>query len=724
MNKRGLKHLRKYAHAGRRVTPLGRGPEGKMPIHENWQETPYVRDIEKREKQFKGALWGFVLDATDLIVDIDKRNGGLKSLKRFKKNTGLDLVKKCKFIVRTGSGNSFHLYFTKPGDIPTRESLKDSDGKPYKGIEFKTVGRQVVGPGSINKKTKKEYTVEKGESIDDVTEAPAELVELLFRERAEIIQKEAVYDDSKANKKSFARRCKDAEPAIEGEGGSNTTYKLFCLGRDMGLSPDKAVSIVLKFFNPRCQPEWSDDELIDLCNNAYRYAQNSVGAKHASNDFKDMPETVELSEEEALEQENDIENEAYNFDEWCYIIGLKRFANTHTKAMYDKEQFDDIYGKQFRKIKGSKFAIGYSNMQRVYLPTYAPGKKTFVTEDNQEKLNTWLPPLIFPEKGRIKPFLNFMKYLIPDDRERGIVLDFLAHMVRFPGERSNSALIIKGKPGIGKSLFGRLLEQMLGRENVARPTNTQMHEQYTGYMKNAQCVIIEELMAGGRLQLFNKMKDMITEPRISIREMHMNAYLITNRASFIAFTNHADAIVIPRDDRRFIIIFSPAVPRDKDYYDGLVDYIENNASAVMHYLIEEHEMSGEYSLKGVAPMTSAKEHMQLATRHPVEHTLGDWFDDAQFPLHGRIADANAVMDLLKAAGHRHINMLSVCDHLETMGYKDLGRVRLTSGERRRLWLIRNIDMFDGLSHGKIVSLYEKQERDADNSDAKNYFANK
>jgi hypothetical protein len=51
-------------------------------------------------------------------------------------------------------------------------------------------------------------------------------------------------------------------PAIAGQGGHSQTYAAAtALVHGFGLDPDQAFSILQSFYNPRCQPPWSEKEL-------------------------------------------------------------------------------------------------------------------------------------------------------------------------------------------------------------------------------------------------------------------------------------------------------------------------------------------------------------------------------------------------------------------------------------------------------------------------------
>lgn len=151
---------------------------GKHPIADNWQKTPLWDEDQIAEMAIaiKSLGRGYGVLCNDLLViDIDARNGGVASyqalLDRFPTIAG------CGLIVETGSGNgSKHLYFKLDHETKVVQSHKD-----FPGIDFKHSGF-VIGPGSPHA-SGTPYKVLSG-SIDDIDEAPAELVEFLKKKPA------------------------------------------------------------------------------------------------------------------------------------------------------------------------------------------------------------------------------------------------------------------------------------------------------------------------------------------------------------------------------------------------------------------------------------------------------------------------------------------------------------------------------------------------------------
>jgi predicted P-loop ATPase len=89
----------------------------------------------------------------------------------------------------------------------------------------------------------------------------------------------------------FKLECQTADPAIEGQAGDATTYKLACRGYDMGLPLDLVYQHMRDEWNPRCVPPWSDADLYQKVKNAFRYAKNSAGNRTPEAVFS--PEMVE-----------------------------------------------------------------------------------------------------------------------------------------------------------------------------------------------------------------------------------------------------------------------------------------------------------------------------------------------------------------------------------------------------------------------------------------------
>jgi hypothetical protein len=75
-----------------------------------------------------------------------------------------------------------------------------------------------------------------------------------------------------------------APPAIEGEGGDDTAYRVFCTARDMGLSEKVCADLAIQYYMSRCVPG-DPDWIRDKVHNVYRYAERPLSDSDVSSGF-------------------------------------------------------------------------------------------------------------------------------------------------------------------------------------------------------------------------------------------------------------------------------------------------------------------------------------------------------------------------------------------------------------------------------------------------------
>jgi len=218
---------------------------------------------------------------------------------------------------------------------------------------------------------------------------------------------------------------------------------------------------------------------------------------------------------------------------------------------------------------------------------YRPGQQKYIMLEGGEcVLNTWQPNLLTPIEGNPLFFFHHVEYLIPNKAERKHFLDAFAYLLQKPGTRLGHAILIIGSQGTGKSYLGRVLRQLFGMANSRQISSSELFSPYTAWLANTQLVVIEELRGQNGKRGANELKALITEPDVRVNEKYIPVYEIQNHASFLAFTNEDEPIHLDHDDRRYMVIKSPAIPKDATYYDSL--YVNTNSSigAILNALLQ------------------------------------------------------------------------------------------------------------------------------------------
>jgi len=272
-----LNNIQKYNLHGYATFPVN--AQNKRPLAPGWKnrKADVFEALSERETYGSSGAYGILLNPNDLIIDIDPRNfkPSDNPWKRLRDDLKLPDLGKNTYRVKTGGGGA-HLYFKKPSDMDFVTSLKE-----YPGIDFKAglagKGTYVIGPGSTHESGNK-YEVIKGTNIENIAEVPSELIPLLLRIRVSVeVKGTGSLDGGKQELKRYTSWLKIFPPAVEGENGDHQTYKAAVKGRDFALPIEDTIQALLVHYNPKCVPEWTEDEIVAKVHNAYKYASQPSG---------------------------------------------------------------------------------------------------------------------------------------------------------------------------------------------------------------------------------------------------------------------------------------------------------------------------------------------------------------------------------------------------------------------------------------------------------------
>lgn len=170
----------------------------------------------------------------------------------------------------------------------------------------------------------------------------------------------------------------------------------------------------------------------------------------------------------------------------------------------------------------------------------------YMKDSNPPKPNPMAPP----------PVINkIIDHVVGND---AVTLDrfynWLACAIQFK-TRAGTAWVLQGTQGTGKGLLmHNILTPLFGYENVAAKRMEELESQFTEFMENKFIVFIDEIESGKSLyhaKVTAKLKNLIVEPFISIRNMYRPAYLAPNFASMIFASNKPSSVEVAPDDRRF-----------------------------------------------------------------------------------------------------------------------------------------------------------------------------
>jgi hypothetical protein len=675
--------------------------DGKRPVAKAWPSVPALPVEAAKARMAAGMNVGVRLRDTDLVIDVDPRNFDKNDdpLARLVIDFGLPDAP----YVLTGGGGK-HLYFRKPAGVEIAGKLAG-----YAGIDFKSKGGQVVAAGSIHPDTARPYALDDDVLRIELAEAPEATTALL-----DAIGKRSAAEASGGG-------AIDEERLAEWLGHIGVAdFKDELKWRELMMSCHHATNGagVDAFVDwSTADPDYADHG--DIIRRRWNSLELKAGAITARTLIAALPkemrrETTELLGRAAPEDdfEDDLDSEpdpsASVWDEWVFVAVAMQFIRRKDGRKYRTDQWKALYGGLYPdgEILNAvwKSRIPIRKFERL---VYLPEAPEFPHGETAGAYNIWRRSGVEARPGDVEPFLDHMAFLFPNEADRELVLDYLALLTQKPAQKIHFALLVRGSQGTGKSWIGNLMERIIGRPNVVRPSNDEVVSRWTHWMEGAQLAIVEELMTLGRLEVANRLKPVITDPMIRIEEKNCSLYSIPNHLNFLCFTNHEDALKIEHGDRRWLVVFSPAVKREAAYYDRLFGYLaDGGAACVKHWLLRRQVLLNGH---GVAPPTSGKETMRRMSMGDAESYLLDLYEGNEAPFD---FDLVRVDDLVQAVPAKLAGKSSLRSRLSKFLKEELGAVAHTRYTKQhasrphwQLWSLRNHGVWDNIGASGRIDAY-------------------
>ena len=469
----------------------------KTPFSTGWQKeakpdaTPWGNGVDFNI----GVYCGVML----IIVDIDIKNSidGEAAWKALG-------IKESLFQVRTASGGR-HIYYL----VPKGTKIANSASKIADGVDIRAVGGYVVGPGSEVDGSK--YTpINVGATM---MEAPAELINLCKKSKARVDDFNIPVGDldTEENVESAKNYLNLAHASIEGAGGDATAFGVAAKVREMGISEDECLDLMMDDWNSRCVPPWSGEELSVKVGNAYKYASSKIGADTPEVQFADEPDSGPTVKRKLTMLEK------YNRDHALVTLGTG-FVITNEYLDDKGRQRVSLHGKEAFHLM--KVADSYINQEgrRIYFSKewiMSPRRRTYrgftfdpkVIGPVDGKFNQWngftLDPLVGLSVDEAKRGCNlFLKHIRDivcggDMMQYKWIMNHFAHLIQYPWKKPETSVVIVGDKGTGKSLVFDVIGGLVRDNYIVTAEKRMLLGNFNSHMETALVFQFEEAFWAG-----------------------------------------------------------------------------------------------------------------------------------------------------------------------------------------------------------------------------------
>lgn len=333
-------------------------------------------------------------------------------------------------------------------------------------------------------------------------------------------------------------------------------------------------------------------------------------------------------------------------------------------------------------------------------PNLEPG--AIVTDfKGRDAVNTWLPPVVREVDGDISPFLNHLAKVLPDERDRQILLSWMAALVQYPGHKFAWAPVLQGVEGNGKSFFAMCCSAAVSPLYSHTPRSKDLMKEFNSWMHRKLFAIVDEARVDTP-EMIEALRNLITEETQTIEPKGVDADSQRVFTNFMFTMNDKKAMKKTRNDRRLAMFYTAQqceadIARDGmdgEYMPNLYAWAKGQHAfkhlgdgygfAVITHYLKRFQIPDELNPIGMAhraPRTSAHDEAVSGALGLREQEVQEAIDSVAIGFRGGWVSSHYALELLRKTW-KNVQQSNL---LEVMG--NLGYVRhpgLTGGRTNNL----------------------------------------
>lgn len=382
------------------------------------------------------------------------------------------------------------------------------------------------------------------------------------------------------------------------------------------------------------------------------------------------------------------------FKGFMYVQDIHRVL-TPEGTFLKKEQFDSTYGGyQFqldhtgnKTVKSAWEAFTQSQCIQwpkangiCFRPALPAGQ--VVEEEGRKLVNKYVPIDVPRVQGDPSPFLNHLARVLPVERDRQILLSYMAACVQHKGVKFQWAPLLQGVQGNGKTLFSLCIMHAVGKRYTHMPKAENLDSNFNIWLLDKLFVGVEEIKVTEKRQsLLETLKPMITAGNgIEIEGKGVDQITADICANFLFTTNHRDALKTDDNERRFAMFFTAQQTKQDlidhgmsgRYFPELYAWLNGGGYHIVNELLHTYQIPDEFNPAGGchrAPWTSSTEEAVHANKGALEHEVQEAIEEGRPGFRGGWISSIAFDDLIEGMRlSRAITRSKRHDILLSMGY--------------------------------------------------------
>ena len=227
-----------------------------------------------------------------------------------------------------------------------------------------------------------------------------------------------------------------------------------------------------------------------------------------------------------------------------------------------------------KEIPLAKYWLTHPERQEFRGVTFAPGNAVCPPG----YYNFWTGFTVQPCRGACGKFLDHLFENVCDRDERLYLwtLGWFAQIIQQPDNKPGTALCLRGKQGVGKTIVGEIFGSLLGPHHLLIADPRFISGKFNAHMASLLLLQADEAFWAGDQKHEGKLKDLITGKYQMLEPKGINPFPIRNHMRLLVTGNADWQVPAGFGERRFTVLdVSDQHMQDHAYFAAIMDEMNN-----------------------------------------------------------------------------------------------------------------------------------------------------
>jgi Mesyanzhinovviridae DNA primase len=249
--------------------------------------------------------------------------------------------------------------------------------------------------------------------------------------------------------------------------------------------------------------------------------------------------------------------------------------------------------------------------------------------------NLWRGFAVDPKPGDCSMFLDHvLQNVCSGDRGHyDYLIGWMARAVQVPDSPGYSAVVLKGKPGTGKSFFAKAFGSLWGRHFMQVTDSKHLVGSFNAHLRDCVVLFGDEAFWAGDKKHEGILKTLITEETLTIEQKGVDAESAPNYVHLIMASNEDWVVPAGVGDRRFFVLeVAEGRMRDDAWFAAAQAQLDAGGREALLHLLQSADLRG-FNVRDVPRTAALGEQKDFSMRLEYEWWQNKLDDGQLLPTH-------------------------------------------------------------------------------------------